>query len=253
MTLADKCANLYAVARLGYRGNAEALPVGVLLANAVLGPLFYVLYFTFVRYGAGTGVEPEQILLVGFLLMPVGTSVFYLATIFARLRNWGVLRYIIVSQVGLFEFGLTQVIWAAGIAVLTVLVVALPTMLALGSGFAVITHFSIATVIACLSLSFVGLLCAMAIISMRDYQIFINSLFFIVVLTSGVVDDLSGLMDHLLMVNPLRPLVRWMEDTGGTHMRDWRLGLACCVGLAYVFLAWIATQIQERRIETQDI
>lgn len=253
MTMVERCANLLAVARLGHRGNGEALPIGVLVANSVLGPLFYALYFFFVRYGATAGAVPTDILLTAFLLMPVGNTVFYLSTIFARLRNWGVLRYIIVSRVGLFEFGLVQVIWAAGFAVFTVSVVALPTMFVVGSGVAVLVHFTIATVIACLSLSLVGLLCAVVIISMRDYLIFTNSLFFVVVLTSGVVDDLTGPIDQLLMLNPLRPLVRWMEDTGAESLWDLRIGLAIGVGLLFALLAWGSARLQARRIEVEDI
>lgn len=253
MTVADRCAHLFAVARLGYRGNGEALPIGVLLANSILGPLFYVLYFFFVRYGANENADPTDTLLTAFLLMPVGNTVFYLSTIFARLRNWGVLRHVLVSRVGLFEFGLVQVIWAAGFAAFTVLVVALPTMFVVNSHAAIVINFSVAAVIACVSLSLVGLLCAILIISMRNYLIFTNSLFFVVILTSGVVDDIAGSVDLLLMLNPLRPLVRWMEDTGAVTLGDWRLGLAIGVGLTFGIMAWGSAVLQARRIEIEDI
>lgn len=253
MTFSDGFSNLYFVARLGYRGNAEALPIGILLVNSVLGPLFYVLFFFFVRYGAAVQADPIDLLLTAFLLMPVGNAVFFLATIFARLRSWGVLRYVLVSEVGLFEFGLTQVVWAAGFAAVTTLLVALPTMLVVGSSLAVVLNFAIATVIACLSLSAVGLLCAMVIISMRDYLIFTNSMFFIVVLTSGVVDNIVGPVDNALMLNPLRPLVRWLEDTGAVQFWDWRVGLACGVGITYVLCAWAVARIQAKRVELLDI
>ena len=243
-----------ALARLAHRGSTDALPWYGVLATALLGPLFYVLYFFFVRLGSIAPDQAPRTLLTALLLMPVGASVFGIATLFGRLRNWGVLRQILISRYGLFSFALAQTLNATAISASVNLIVLVPAgLFLLGGDLAMLVSFWVASIIASFALAMFGLACAMFILTMRDHLMVTNVLFFVVMLTSGVVDDLTGLPDRLMWINPVRPLVDWIGDTGFDGGWDHRIAASAAMAMVYLGIAKAVELVQMRRIALVDI
>lgn len=242
------------VARLGYRGANDALPWYGIVATAVLGPLFYILFFYFVRLGAVPAEDAPRLFLSALLLLPVSASVFGTATVFGRLRSWGVLQQVTVSRMGLFSFGLAQTLLATALSALVNLAVVVPLGLAvLGNEPLMLLSFWAASIVASFALGMMGLACAMAILTLRDHLMVINALFFVVILSSGVLDDLEGPADYVLQVNPLRPLVSWINDPQFDGTPDGRFMLSILAAVAYLAIARAAEAIQMRRIRIADI
>lgn len=190
---------------LAYKASVDSLSFKIILITAVITPIFFVVFFLLVR---AQSIPPEMIprtVLTALYLMPVATSTFYLSSSFGRLKNWGVLRHIMLSPRGLIAYGMYQCIPATIISFFAIFSVSLVTDIFLPtlSLLERLPEYALLTMLLSISAMLFGLLCALLILPLRDYLIVTNSLFFLVILSSGIIFPLPDGLKFIQYVTPI--------------------------------------------------
>ena len=190
---------------LAYKASVDSLSIKIILINSVISPIFFVTFFLLIRVQS---IPPEEIprtILTALYLLPVATSAFYLASSFGRLKNWGVLRHIMLSERGIIAYGVYQCVPATIISFFSIFLVSLITDAFIPSLSIIeqLPKYALLTFALSINAMLFGLLCALLILPLRDYLIVTNSLFYLVILSSGTIFPLPESFEFIRYVSPI--------------------------------------------------
>jgi hypothetical protein len=205
----ERIASSFYGAVIGYKGTMESLSWGTVLMTFLATPMFYLLFFFFVRLQSIPEDQITLYLLLSILILPTGSCIFYLGTSFHKLKMWGILRYLLISERSLLNIALHK-------ALVTVTLAFAVSCFWLGilEGFFIDSGLSwqqwlvfvFVLLFSCLVFISFGILCATIVLPMKDRLITTNSLFFVVILFSGILFQVdAGWLywgSHILPITP---------------------------------------------------
>jgi hypothetical protein len=201
---------------IGYKGTMESLSWGTVLMTFLATPMFYLLFFFFVRLQSIPEDQITLYLLLSILILPTGSCVFYLGSSFHKLKMWGVLRYLLISERSLLNIALHKALVTVTLAFVVScfwLIVLELFFIDSGLSWQQWLTFVFVLLLSCLVFICFGILCATLVLPMKDRLITTNSLFFIVILFSGILFQVdTGWLYWTSHVLPITPFVSILKN-----------------------------------------
>lgn len=244
MNVVSSVSDYFVCAKLSYQSSVDALTLKPILLTSVLTPIFYLLFFFLVRVQS---LEDEQIsfyLLRALLILPVGLCIFYVGSSFSKLKHWGVMRSLLLAETSLFSISMQ-------ISTITCAISFVVTM----SWFVILQLFvqdfgltieQTLFYILVLSLSIsafaaFGVLCSVLILPLEDRLIVTNSLFYIVIIFSGLFFQYdTGVIFWLSHILPLTPFISVLSDLTSDTIRWEFLAIGVFNIVIYLTIAKLA-------------
>lgn len=237
-----------------YQSSVDSLNLKPVILTTLLSPVFYLLFFFMVRFQT---IDPENIplfLLQSILILPIGLCVFYVGTSFSKLKQWGVINSLLLTDTGLFNIAIQIAVVATTISFFVSLfwfsVIELFFMdfnLSIGLFFEYLVVLFLSILVA----SAFGLLIAVLILPLKERFFVVNSLFFILIIFSGLMfQSESGWLYWVSHALPLTPFVSATRIIGNGQI-GWGFiligifNLVWYILLAYVLINRMLVKMQE--------
>lgn len=239
-------------ALLGYKGTMESLHWGTVLMTFFATPMFYLLFFFMVRLQSIPADQVSLYLLISILILPTGSCIFYLGGSFHKLKMWGVLRYLIIADRSFLSIALHKSLVTVTMAftvscfwILMLELLFIDTSLTLSQW----GLFLMILLMSCLVFICFGILCATLILPMKDRLIVSNSLFFIVILFSGLMIQIeTGWLYWLSHLLPITPFVSALKSVYLQESFSWYLWIAVVNGGLYLLISWLLINQSMKRL-----
>ncbi len=258
MRLFSSVLDYFACAKLSYQGSVDALSLKPILFTSILTPIFYLLFFFFVRMQSLPESQTSAYLLRSLLILPVGLCVFYVGSNFFRLKEWGLMRSLLLSKTSLFAIGLQITMITVAISLLVSMgwfAILQIFIIDFGLNFQQLLFFILVICLNIIASAAFGVLCSVLILPMEDRLVVTNSLFFIVIIFSGLFfQSDTGIIFWVSHILPLTPFVSILADIKSDIVR-WEflaigvLNIVIYLTIAKLLLAKMIANMQQGNVK----